>query len=66
MLDQVTRDFATRIARNAFDAGLRAAGQPRGEIDRRRLDVQAATLEMLGTHIEAEVDRRLAGEGGAS
>ena len=66
MLDQTTRDFATRIARNAFDAGLRAAGQPRGEIERRRIDVQGVTLEMLGTHIEAEVDRRLGAEGGAA
>lgn len=66
MLDQATRDFATRIARNAFDAGLRAAGQPRAEVDRRRLDAQGIVLEMLGTHIEAEVDRRLGADGGAS
>lgn len=66
MADPQTRDFAARIARMAFDAGQQAAGQPRGEIDRRRVTTQGIVQDMLGSHIEAEVERRIAAAGGAS
>lgn len=63
--NQQTRDFAARVARAAFDAGLHAAGHPRGEVDRRRIDTQGIAQDMLAAHIEAEVERRLAQAGAA-
>lgn len=54
--------FARRMARQAFDAGLRAAGQPPAERDRRRADTETYTDTMLAGLIDSEVERRMSAE----
>ncbi|MBR0681944.1 hypothetical protein GXW74_15725 [Roseomonas eburnea] len=54
-----------RFARLAFDAGVQAAKQPRAELDRSRTNTQGMLQDMLASHIDGEVERRLAAGGAA-
>lgn len=60
MATETASAFARRMARQAFDAGLRAAGQPPSERDRRRADAESYTDTMLAGLIDSEIERRQA------
>lgn len=63
---ETSRSFAARIAREAFAAGLRAAGQPRSEIERQSVRVQELAQELLAGVVDAEVERRWQADGDAA
>lgn len=62
MAGETANQFARRMARQAFDAGLRAAGQPPAERDRRRTDTETYIASMLASTVENEVQRLQAAE----
>lgn len=53
MSGDTPKEVAQRMARQAFDAGVRAASQPAAERDRQRTQVIGYTSDVVAAHLEA-------------